>query len=380
VTAEITARLFTSGYAAFLAEDGYDVHLVADGVDGLGPQLADRGVTVHSLAMSRDPNPLEDGPSLIAMVRLVRSLRPDVVIYATPKASLLAALASWFARVPVRIYALWGIRFETATGVGRFVLRSFERIIARLSTAVVANSASLADRAAVHGIVNRDRISVPAHGSSHGVDSRHFALGAERPPLDEATAAFLTGDEKFTVGYVGRLHPDKGVDTLLEATGLLANRGMDVRVLLVGADEGALASSIDEHGAVHQTGEVSDVRPYLAEFDVLVLMSLREGFPNVVLEAAAMGIPAIVSDATGCIDAVVDGVTGWVVPRGDSATLALRIEDLLRQQPARLALGAAAQKRAERDFEPKAVWRAHERHVAAQLDTVRFQRKKRATR
>lgn len=380
VTAEVTARLFTSGYAAFLADQGYDVHLVADGIDALSPELADRGVTVHSLSMSRDPNLLTDGPSLVAMVRLVRSLRPDVVIYATPKASLLAALASWFARVPVRIYALWGIRFETATGAGRIILRTFERVIAGLSTAVVANSASLADRASQLGITSRRRISVPGHGSSHGVDALRFDREAERPPIDDETAAFLRDGDDFTVGYVGRLHPDKGVDTLLEAAALLSARDRSVQVVLVGGDEGALTTPIERVRKVHQTGEVADVRPYLVEFDLLVLMSLREGFPNVVLEAAAMGVPSIVSDATGCVDAVLDGQTGRIIARGDASSLAENIDDLRSQPGLRLALGAAARERAVRDFDQNAVWSAHERHIAAQLAAAKPRRRRRPSR
>lgn len=380
VTAEATARVFTRGYAEFLADSGYDVHLVADGIEELAAPLAVRGVTAHSLSMSRDPDLRQDGGSLLAMVRLVRFLRPDVVIYATPKASLLTAFAAWYCRVPVRVYALWGIRFETVTGAGRIVLRAFERLIARLSTAVIANSSSLADKAAALRITDRRRITIPGHGSSHGVDARLFSRDAERPTLDDETAAFLASDAEFTVGYVGRLHPDKGVDTLLDAAALLSDRGQAARILLVGGDEGALIVPDDGRRELHCTGEVVDVRPYIAAFDVLVLMSLREGFPNVVLEAAAMGVPAIVSDATGCVDAVVDGVTGVIVPRGDVDQLAQRIEEFKTQPDRVLAMGAAARERAVRDFDPQLVWAAHEQHFAAELAHAPRHRKKRATR
>lgn len=380
VTAEATARVFTRGYAEFLAESGYDVHLVANGIDELAPSLAARGVTAHSLAMSRDPDLRKDGSSLFAMLRLVRSVRPDVVIYATPKASLLTSLAAWYCRIPVRVYAMWGIRFETVEGRGRTVLRALERVIARLSTAVIANSSSLADKAATLGITDRRRIAVPGHGSSHGVDARRFSPDAERPALDEETAAFLAPDTELTVGYVGRLHPDKGVDTLLDAAALLSDRGQAVRVLLVGGDEGALIMPADGRYALHRTGEVVDVSPYIAEFDVLVLMSLREGFPNVVLEAAAMGVPAIVSDATGCVDAVEDGVTGVIVPRGDVGRLAQSIEELRIHPDHRLRMGRAARERAVRDFDPLFVWSAHEQHFAAELARAKRRRKKRPTR
>lgn len=371
VTAAVTARLFLQGYAAYLADAGYDVHMIADDIDDLAPDMAEAGVTVHSVPMSRDPDLRRDIASLSAMVGLLRVLRPEVAVYATPKASLLTSIAARISRTPVRVYSLWGIRFETSTGLGRIVLRGLERLTAAASTAVVANSESLADRASILGITRRSKITVPGHGSSHGVDSVRFDPDRDLADVDEATGAFLADRDAFTIGYVGRLHPDKGVDTLVEAAALFASRGEDIRFVLVGGDEGALPADLERLSNVHLAGEVADVRPYLARFDLLVLMSLREGFPNVVLEAAAMRVPAIVSDATGCVDSVVDGLTGVVVARGDTQQLVRDIESLRGDDAGRLAMGAAARDRAIRDFEPRDVWGAYEQHIAAQLLKVR---------
>lgn len=365
VTAPVTARLFLRGYAVFLAGSGYDVHIAASDVEDLASGLAAEGVTVHAVSMSREPDLSGDLKSARAMVRLLKRLRPDIVVYATPKASLLSSVAAWWTRTPVRVYSLWGIRFETARGLARHVYRAIEKVTVTCSTAVIANSESLADRAAALRLRRRDRITVPGAGSSHGVDAGHFDPDGEIGAVDEATDRFLLEDV-FTVGYVGRLHPDKGVDTLLNAVARIGD-DRSVQTVLVGADEGALASRVDHGPRVHSTGEVADVRPYLRRFDVVVLMSLREGFPNVVLEAAAMRVPAIVSDATGCVDAVLHGVTGFVVPRGDHRDLARRIIELRADRGSRLAMGEAARDRVRRDFDPVEVWSAHEQHLAAQL-------------
>jgi len=368
VTAAITARLFMRGYAEHLADSGYEVTLIADDVSEIAGELAARGVSTHSLPMRREPSPVQDLLSMFRMVHLMRRIRPDAVIYATPKASLLGSAAARLLRVPVRIYELWGIRFETATGLARSVFTAIERFIARSSTAVIANSRSLAQQASRLGIVRDDRIEVPGSGSSHGVDAERFSIEAPRPFLDAATASFLEQHPGMTIGFVGRLHPDKGVDVLLSAAQRLRSTGDAIRVVLVGSAEGI---DVPTGGGVpvHRTGETDDVRPYLAEFDVLVLMSLREGFPNVVLEAGAMQVPAIVSNATGCVDSVVDGVTGIVVPIGEVDRLVEALK-ALRDPDRTRSMGEAARQWVLGDFDPHQVWSLLEGHLRKQLDAV----------
>jgi glycosyltransferase involved in cell wall biosynthesis len=366
VTAAVTARLFMRGYVEFLAESGYEVTLVADDVNEIREALAERGVAAYSLPMRRDPSPAHDIRSLARMITLMRRIRPDAVIYATPKASLLTSIAARLLRVPVRIYELWGIRFETATGAARTIFRGIERVIASSSTAIVANSASLARRAVGLGITTSDRIGVPASGSSHGVDAEYFSPDAPRAELDADTAQFFEENPGSTIGYVGRLHPDKGVDVLLDAAERVHSEGTAVRVVLVGGDEGATSPGRREL-PVHRTGEAADVRPYLAAFDVLVLMSRREGFPNVVLEAAAMRVPAIVSDSTGCVDSVAPGETGVVVRAGDADSLARVMTELLAASEMLHIMGDRARERAIREFEPRRVWGALAAHLDRQL-------------
>ncbi|MGN7861652.1 glycosyltransferase [Microbacterium sp. 22303] len=369
VTAAVTARLFMRGYVEFLAESGYEVTLVADDVSEIGEALAGLGVATVALPMRRDPSLVHDVRSLTRMIALIRRIRPDGVIYATPKASLLTSIAARLLHVPVRIYELWGIRFETATGAARIVFRGIERVIASSSTAIVANSASLAERAVSLGITTSDRVEVPASGSSHGVDAEYFSPDAPHAGLDADTARFFEENPGRTIGYVGRLHPDKGVGVLLDAAERVYSEGTAVRVVLVGGNEGATSLG-RQNLPVHRTGEAADVRPYLAAFDVLVLMSLREGFPNVVLEAAAMRVPAIVSDSTGCVDSVAPGETGVVVPAGDADQLAHVMTELLAESELLHIMGDRARERAIRDFEPRRVWGALAAHLDRQLIDV----------
>ena len=366
VTSEQTALAFLGGYLAHLKTAGWDVALVCSPDERVAEFARAEGVAYRPIAMRRDPAPLHDVRALIDLTRLLARMRPDAVVYATPKASLLTSIASRVVGVRARVYEIWGLRLETAGGVGFRVLRALERLTCALSTHLVANSPSLAARVGEVVLDGREDVMVLGSGSSHGVDVERFSRSAPMPPIDEATERALLSTSGFTVGFVGRLHPDKGLDTLLDALALCHEAGVSVRGLIVGGDEGALDREHYSGGVpLHFAGAVSDVRPYLAEMDVLVLMSLREGFPNVVLEAASMNVPAIVAGSTGTVDSVIDGETGRVLPVGDVEGLAQAIAELDAEPKERERLGIVARRRVVDDFAQETVWQLHADFFAA---------------
>lgn len=370
VTAEATAANFLVGFVNYLTDQGNEVAVVANAVDCL-PGAGIKSANLISVAMSRNPDPRRDPLSLARLLGAIRAYRPEILVYATPKASFLAAIAGRLIGVPVRIYNLWGLRLETASGLMYRVLWLFEKIVISVSTAVVANSLSLAGRAEEVGLARPGRIRVLGKGSSHGVDVRRFAPGVDTGGVDPRTQEYLDRTKGLTVGFVGRLHPDKGVDTVLQAVRICAGRGLRLRLLLIGSDDGLMCTGLPgcaelvRDGLVHVVGGVPDPRAYYATMDVLVLMSKREGFPNVVLEAAAMGVPAVVSDATGVVDSVVDGETGVIVGLGRADRLADELA-ALADDPARvLTLGRQARQRVEEHFAQEAVWAANEKAISA---------------
>lgn len=344
VTARITATSFVSGFAKYVAAKGLHVTVIADGVKSGTYKIGGGVLTFIPVSMSRNPDLQKDLVSLVRLIRLLSRVKPDILTYATPKASLLSSISGVLLRIPVRAYQLWGLRMETTDGLMRKFLMLMEMLTSALSTKVLANSPSLADRYQELGLSVGKKIDVLGHGSSHGVDLSYFSLESTFPLLDEATASCI-GDRQsdFVVGFVGRLHPDKGIDTLLNAIGLVREAGFSVKLVLVGNNEGA---DILAHAALQQdaiiVGHVSDTRPYYNAMDVLVLPSLREGFPNVVLEASAMSVPAIVSTGTGVVDSVVDRKTGIIVPVGDPVALADAVLLLAKNPKLRARMGMAA--------------------------------------
>ncbi|MEJ6554703.1 glycosyltransferase family 4 protein [Microbacterium esteraromaticum] len=363
VTSAMTATTFLRGYLGYLKGDGWDVTLICSEGPGIEELVSDAGVTLVKLEMRREPSLLHDLGSLIGAVRVMRKLRPDVLVYATPKAALVGAVSGWISRVPTRAYELWGLRLETATGLARIVFWILETMTMRLSTVVIANSRSMAARADELRLSKGRALSVLGPGSSHGVDADYFSRSAEMPKLSADLADRLSDEGVPVVGFIGRMHPDKGIDVLITALRICADRGHGAQLLIVGSDEGAQVATVIKGAGgavrVHAIGFSRDIRPMLKAMDILVLPSLREGFPNVVLEAAAMEVPAIVSDATGCIDAVIDGVTGQVVPVGDPVALADAIVKMLADDSGRKVMGAAGRLRAVTQFAPATIWSLH---------------------
>lgn len=363
VTSATTATTFLPEYLGFLQQAGWDVTLVCSDGPGISEMVERSGVRFSPLAMKREPSPFNDMVAIFGMLRILKDVEPSILVYATPKASMVGAFAGALLRIPSRAYELWGLRLETSGGFGRRVLSAIEGLTIRLSTVVVANSRSLAERAEELGLRHKRGIFTLGQGSSHGVDATYYQVDAPMPALERGLAKSLQSESSPVIGFVGRLHPDKGIDTLLAALLILVERRVKVQLMIVGEDEGAadseLMTAVARRIRVNVAGFLSDVRPALRAMDLLCLPSRREGFPNVVLEAAAMVVPAVVSDSTGCRDAVIDGVTGRIVATDDAVALADAVEGLLANDDVRVEMGRAARRNAVENYSPTAVWSRH---------------------
>ncbi len=333
VTSPISLILMR-GLPERLAQEGWDVTVVSAPGDELAELSRSGLVSVESVEMARDPRLLPDARALLDWWRLLRRLRPQVILVGTPKAGMLGVLAGFLAGVPVRIYHLRGLRLETASGVSRAVFRAVEALTLAAATSTVAVSASLKRRISALRLGRSKKVVVLGHGSSNGVDVDRF-----RPAEDSADVLALRerlgldGDAPV-IGYVGRLHPDKGLDDLIAASDLLSARDVDHQLLVVGGTDHPSAHDMLSRlerlpVAVSLPGSVSDSAPFYQAMDIHCLPTLREGFPNAVLEASASGVASVTTDATGAVDSVVIGETGYIVPVRDSVALADALEEAL---------------------------------------------------
>jgi glycosyltransferase involved in cell wall biosynthesis len=315
---------------------------------GPGPLLLrlawEQEIEILPIPMERGISPFADVLSLWRLCKVLRWLRPSMTEFSTPKAGLLGNLAAKLCGVPVRVYLLRGLRLETLTGLKHRLLVAAERIASACAHYVVCNSESLRLKAVTLRITSLAKLQVIGNGSSQGVDIDRFSPGPERIRKSLGIPQDLP-----VIGFVGRLTRDKGIPELMEAFNQILQVVPKARLLLVGwfdesddAVSEGLRRRIASHPQVVCTGLVADTAPYYRAMDLMVLPTWREGFPNVVLEAAASGIPVVTTISTGSRDAVIPEVTGLLIPAGYPQAIAEAVIRLIRNRDERFRMGRAA--------------------------------------
>lgn len=304
-----------------LCADGWVVDLVCS--PGM-PEVERPNCTLRPIPMVRGMNPAADRIALRRWVDVLEEIRPDIVMAGNPKAGLLGMLAAKRARVPIRVLHVKGSPWETATGARRTAMKAVERRALSASTDVLVVSSSLAELLVKHGQTVRMPV-VLGDGGSVGVDLSRFSPGRPdtRRPL--------------TVGYLGRLATDKGLGQLVRAFDLIQSRRPDAQLLLAGRLDDrqpltpAILDRLASDTSITWLGDIDDVPSFFGQVDVMAFPSSREGLPNVVIEAAASGVPTVGWDVTGVRDAVRHGVTGYLCPPFDVEAFAWRTLQILEQ-------------------------------------------------
>ena len=294
-----------------LLDAGWKVLLVSSAPEGA--HTAIEGASYFELPMMRSVSPAEDAVAWMRWRRLLKRTRPDVVLGSTPKAGLLSMTTAKSLGFPRRVFLHRGARWETMSGLARDVVQRLDRITMASATDCLAVSNSLADLVVAEGVTT-NRPTVLGAGGSAGIDLDKFRPGQPR-----------TGGPP-TIGFVGRIARDKGLGYALGALRTLQQVRPDAILRVIGGWDASdpvarnLRAELEEDSSVELLGSRHDVPQLLRGIDVLVFPSLREGMPNVVLEAAATGVPTVGWDVTGVRDAIRDGATGSVVPLGDGAS------------------------------------------------------------
>lgn len=358
MTSGLSARGFMGGQAPFLIKRGWEVVLACSDEGAVEQFATEEGIRYFPLPLERAPSLWDDIKGWRALWGTLRTVAPDVALWGSPKASLLGTLACRFQRIPA-VYVLHGLRLEGASGLKRAVLRLLEAITCRLATVVVADGFALRDLAEQLKLVPRGSALVLAQGSANGVDSRLA------PPRYRAELGL--GNEDLIVAFAGRITIDKGITELTTAWMEVARTCPRAHLVVAGRADGSdpeaasLREGLEHLPHTHLIGHIDDLDRLWADTDVVVLPSYREGLPLVIIEAAAAGVPAVVTDCTGGPESVEDGETGVVVPRRDSLALAAAVTRLLEDHDTRRAMGHAARKRALARYDRETLWAAYDR-------------------
>ena len=300
----------------------YSVTLVSAQKEQLEALAKEQGVAYFPLEMTRKITPLQDLRCLLQLVRFLRKEKPHIVHSHTPKAGIIGMLAAFIARVPVRMHTVAGLPLMEAKGIKKRILYAVERLTNRCATHVYPNSKGLMDFIQKKHLAEKTPLQIIGKGSSNGIDTGHFnADSISDQELIKCQKKWTIAQDDFVFLFIGRLVGDKGINELVAAFEQLSSKFPKAKLLLVGSQEPTLdplakstLKAIDQNPSIILTGYQQDVRPFLKMAQVFVFPSYREGFPNVVLQAGAMGVPCIVSDINGCNEIIEDEINGFLVP------------------------------------------------------------------
>ena len=359
-THDISLNGLLKGQLRFLSQYFEVVGVAAD--TGELQKVAEReGVRVIDVPMHREISLWSDLLCLLTLWRLFRREQPDIVHANTPKGSLLSMIAAWMARIPVRIYTVTGLRYQGVTGKFRWLLQSMEKLTCRFATDVIPEGKGVLNALREDGITQKP-LEVVLNGNINGVDASYFSV--QECPINRAQARreLNISPEDFTFVFVGRIVADKGMNELASCMRRLKGR---CKLILVGSFESTLDPLKDNNEEFFKTspdvryvGWQTDIRPYLIAADALVFPSYREGFPNVVLQAGAMELPAIVTDINGANEIIVNEQNGIIIPPKNEEALFKAMVSFIEEPQRISSMAAKAREMVCTHFSQQDVWNA----------------------
>lgn len=326
-TVPVALYKLLKGQLRFLQED-FDVKCICSEGDYIDDLRREEGVDVIPVEIKREISLWNDIKALYRLWKIFRNYRPDIVHSHTPKAGLLAMLAAKLAGVKIRIHTYTGVRFETATGLLRIILMTMDRITCACATEIIPEGDGVKNTLCCNNITKKPLKKI-ANGNINGIDLQYFHPQAVSSDTRDMLRRDLNiNEDDFVLSFVGRIVKDKGMNELIEVFDSLSKSNPKLKLILVGPFEERLdpvskesLKILRENENIIMVGLQQDVRPYISISNVFVFPSYREGFPNVVMQAGALGVPCIVTDINGCNEIIVDGENGIIIPSKDKSSL-----------------------------------------------------------
>jgi glycosyltransferase involved in cell wall biosynthesis len=342
----------------------YDVYLLAPNHESVVSFCMAENATHIPIKIERNPSPLNDMVTFFRLVKIFNKLKPEIVNLGTLKISFLGIIAAWFTGVKNRVYTCRGFRFQDQKGLSRMYLVVFERIISMLSTQIICISNSIAELGINKKLFNPKKVNVFSKGSSNGINLDVFCT----ENIDENIVEKFKNDyqlkSKFVYGFVGRMVDAKGIVELYHSFDKIYSENNNVRLMMVGSfyeneiNDKNLVLSFNTHPGIIMCGKqpLNLVPTYMSMFNLLVLPTWREGFGNVLIQAAAMGIPVLSNNITGCKDAVSDGFNGKLIAPRDESELFFWMHEMYQNDSLRLKYAQNGKTWAQ-FFDSKIIWK-----------------------
>ena len=363
-TIPLSLNILLKGQLRFLNKY-YDVTAIADDNDTESwNAITEREhINIKKIPMKREIAIFSDLKSLGILILFFLKEKPHIVHANTPKASLLGMLAARISGVRHRIYTVTGLRFEGEKGFKRKILIAMEKITCLAASKVIPEGNGVKQTILKHKITKK-QLKVIGNGNINGINPEFFNPGfINRQDKNKLKKDLNIYENDFVYVFVGRLVSNKGIGELVKAFAQLSTNYHYVKLLLVGPFEKVLdpldnktMEIIRENRHIIQAGFQPDVRPYLAISDVFVFPSYREGFPNVVMQAGAMGLPSIVTDINGCNEIITDRINGFLIPVRNVDSLKEKMEMYLTDKSTLQMHKSTARELIISRFSQKDVW------------------------
>lgn len=348
----------------YFKQKGNDLFVACSESNFLADYAAKMGFDYMETPIDRSFNFNNDIKSIINICKYIKIKEIDIIVGHTPKGGLIAMIAGWLMRVPKRIYFRHGLVYETSHGVKRFILMNVDRIASLLATNIVCVSPSILKRSIDDHLSPFTSQVLLGNGTCNGIDThgKYNPSNINLEKLARIKAKCGISTSEWVIGYSGRLVKDKGIIELVDAFKFIHQKHSDCKLLLMGMFEMRdslptyVIDEIKNNPQIVFTGFVNeDQEYYYALMNVFILPSYREGFGTSTIEAQAMGVPAIVTRVTGCIDSIIEGKTGLFV-RNNAEDIALAIEEIYQHKEMASEMGDAGRQWVVDNFDNISVW------------------------
>jgi glycosyltransferase involved in cell wall biosynthesis len=354
---------FLKGQIAFLNQNGYQVVVISGKGEEISMLCKAENARLYDIGFTKRFSILGDVRLLYRIIQILKKENPDIVNAGNPKSGFLIMLACYCIGFRKRIFTLHGLLSDAKKGMAQTIISLTEKISCGIARKVIAVSPSLAAHAAQRGILDPAKAVVIGQGSSNGLDLSAFTRTPEVLQAGEHLARSLhVSDQDIIITFIGRINKDKGVDLLFEAFDALKKDYPQLRLLVAGPIEDnnpiqrKNLNRLYQDDRVFYMGKLYEVAHVYAISSILVLPSYREGFGNVLIEAAAMEVPVIAPNIPGCRDAMKAGYNGLSFEKGNARDLTAQLLRYLQDPALRAAHGGNGRRFVTANFRQEDIW------------------------
>ena len=363
-TVPMALRYLLPGQMHFMAKNGFDVLMIsADGKE-IRDIIKNEQCPHIIVPMTRKITPFQDLSCLLQLIRIFRREKPDIVHTHTPKAGLLGMLAARYCGVKIRIHTVAGLPMMVEKGFKYWLLKQVEKLTYKAANHVWPNSNSLLQFILALHLAPPGKLNLIAKGSTNGIDLNRFDVAVlEEKKIQDCKTAITYSDQNKYLLCTSRLVVDKGITLLINVFMALQKTHPSVRLILVGDFENELnplpeatLKEIENNNAIIHISWTPDVEYYMHIADHFIFPSLREGFPNVLLQAGAMELPIVCSRIPGNIDIVAHNETGLIFADRDEKQMLNMIEYALANPVAVQKMAKRLRQIIEADYRRENIW------------------------